>query len=116
MKIKLDENLPVEAAGILAEAGYDVHTVFQEGLSGEPDSIISKVCMTEHRLLITLDTDFCNILSYPPQDYAGIIVIRSLDQSKEAVLSHIHRIAHMIGSEEVGGKLWIVQKDNIRIR
>ncbi len=34
MKFKLDENLPVSSAAILAGAGHDIDTVGQEGLSG----------------------------------------------------------------------------------
>lgn len=66
MRFKLDENLPVEAAVLVNEAGYDAHTVGQEELCGAPDSRISEICRLERRILITLDTDFCNILNYPP--------------------------------------------------
>ena len=38
MKFKLDENLPVSSAAILARAGHDVDTVGEEGLSGAPDA------------------------------------------------------------------------------
>lgn len=116
MKFKLDENLPVEAAVLLNEAGYDAHTVNQEELCGKPDSRISEVCRLEHRALITLDTDFCNILNYPPQDHAGIIVIRTLNQSKPTILWFIGKVLIPFLGEELSGKLWIVQKDGIRIR
>ena len=46
MRFKLDENLPVDAAVLLNEAGHDVHTVYQEGLCGNPDSKISEVALT----------------------------------------------------------------------
>ncbi len=116
MKIKLDENLPVEAALLMNKAGHDAHTVLQEEMGGRPDSMISGVCRSEERILITLDTDFCNILNYPPQDHFGIIVIRTLDQSKSSVLGFIERIITAIEKEQVNQKLWIVQKDGIRIR
>jgi hypothetical protein len=31
---------------------------------------------TEQRVLVTLDTDFANPFVYPPEDHAGIVVIR----------------------------------------
>ncbi len=40
MKIKLDENMPAQLAGILERLGNDVETVIQEGLAGHPDSDI----------------------------------------------------------------------------
>jgi predicted nuclease of predicted toxin-antitoxin system len=44
MKFKIDENLPVELADILQEAGYDAMTVNQQKLSGEKDPIILNIC------------------------------------------------------------------------
>ena len=116
MKIKLDENLPLEAAVLMVKAGHDAHTVLQEELGGQPDSMISAVCRSEERILITLDTDFCNILNYPPQDHSGIIVIRTLDQSKSSIIGFIEQIITAIKKEQVNRKLWIVQKNGIRIR
>jgi predicted nuclease of predicted toxin-antitoxin system len=116
MRFKLDENLPVEAADLLADAGHDIHTVNQEKLCGAPDSKISAVCRAEQRVLVTLDTDFCNILSYPPEKHAGIIVIRTLEQSKPSVLRIIEKTILPALQDDLTGKLWIVQKDGIRIR
>jgi len=116
MKFKIDENLPLEAAAILSQAGHDAHTVLHEGLGGAPDSEISSISRAEKRILITLDTDFCNILAYPPETHPGIIVIRTVDQSKPVVLGFVENIVSAIGSEKVDGRLWIVQKDGIRIR
>ena len=116
MKFKLDENLPTEACAVLFRAGHDAHTVLQEEMGGQPDSKISAVCRSEERILITLDTDFCNILNYPPETHPGIIVIRTLDQSKSSVLRFIERILTAIEAEEIERRLWIVQKGGIRIR
>lgn len=40
MKIKVDENLPNDLAGLLKSLGHDVHTVPQENLAGENDASI----------------------------------------------------------------------------
>jgi hypothetical protein len=37
VKFKLDENLPVSSAEVLASVGHDVDTVTGEGLKGAPD-------------------------------------------------------------------------------
>jgi predicted nuclease of predicted toxin-antitoxin system len=34
MKVKIDENLPVEIAAVLRRAGVDAHTTLEEGLRG----------------------------------------------------------------------------------
>lgn len=41
MKFKVDENLPVEAADLLREAGHEADTVLEEGLCGTEDEVLS---------------------------------------------------------------------------
>ena len=59
MKFKIDENLPVELANLLEEAGYDAMTVKQQKLSGEKDPIIFDICQQEGRVLVTRLFRFC---------------------------------------------------------
>ena len=55
MRFKLDQNLPVDAASLLAGAGHDAMTVYQQQLYGAPDPQIVEVCKQESRALITAD-------------------------------------------------------------
>jgi predicted nuclease of predicted toxin-antitoxin system len=75
MKIKIDENLPIEVAEWLNQADHNAKTVYDQALSGHPDKELIKCCKKENRILITLDTDFTDIRAYPPGHYVGIIVI-----------------------------------------
>ena len=47
MRLKVDENLPVEIAQSLGESGYDAQTVPDEG--GAEDETISARCLAEDR-------------------------------------------------------------------
>ncbi len=113
---KIDENLPVEVSTILCEAGHSALSVLDQHLGGRPDEAIASVCKAESRILVTLDTDFANILAYPPKDFPGIIVIRIDDQSKSSVLPLIRKIAQVLASESPSRCLWIVEPACIRIR
>ena len=73
MRFKLDENLGTRGLKELREAGYDVMTVREQQLCGHPDSQVIDICTAEKRCLITLDTDFADTLTYPPEKYAGIV-------------------------------------------
>ncbi len=55
MRIKLDENLPVELADDLRAVGHDVESVVTEGLSGRSDGAIVSAVRRERRTLFTLD-------------------------------------------------------------
>jgi predicted nuclease of predicted toxin-antitoxin system len=65
VKFKIDENLPVEAAGTLRDAGFDAETIRDEDLSGADDEIVASMVRSEGRILLTLDLDFANIQAYP---------------------------------------------------
>jgi predicted nuclease of predicted toxin-antitoxin system len=67
VKFKIDENLPAEAARLLASWGHQAETVNDEGLCGAPDSELLEVCSRENRVLVTLDLDFGNTRAYSPQ-------------------------------------------------
>ncbi|MCL6540234.1 MAG: DUF5615 family PIN-like protein [Roseiflexus sp.] len=116
MMFKIDENLPVEAANVLQQAGYDAMTVFDQHLEGSFDADIASVCQKEGRVLITLDTDFADIRAYPPPQFPGLIVLRLQRQDKRHVLEVIEHLIPLLSSEPLEHLLWIVEETRVRIR
>lgn len=116
MDIKLDENIPQEAAVIFEDAGHHVSTVIGQGLGGKKDFEVAAACKTESKVLITLDTDSANLGVYPPEDYAGIIVLRLANLAKPHVLSILARLRDSLKTQTPSGALWIVEEHRIRIR
>lgn len=116
MLFKVDENLHTDAAELLRKAGHDALTVFDQGLRGHADGEIAVVCRDEQRAIVTLDLDFSDIREFPPEDYAGIIVLRLLDQNRPAVLRALERMLPLFAAEPLAGHLWIVEEDRVRIR
>ena len=53
MKFKIDENLPVDVAQLLREAGHDVYSVHEQGLVGAKDQVLAEVCRSETRAMVT---------------------------------------------------------------
>jgi predicted nuclease of predicted toxin-antitoxin system len=58
MQFKIDENLPIEIAELLINAGLNAKTLNDQQLQGTKDPVLIDVCRSEHRVLVTLDTDF----------------------------------------------------------
>ncbi len=116
MEFKIDENLPIEVAGILRESGHDALTIHDQQMVGNPDPGLALVGQSEGRALITLDLDFADIRAYPPGDHPGIIVLRPRTQSKPSVLKLVVQLLPLIGVEPLPGRLWIVQENGLRIR
>ncbi|MBL8092019.1 MAG: DUF5615 family PIN-like protein [Anaerolineales bacterium] len=116
MKFKIDENLPVDVAKLLKQAGHEADTVHDEGITGADDITISKICKKEKRIIITLDLGFADIRTYPPADFEGIIVLRLIKQDRKYVLGIAERLVTALESENLTGKLWIVDEKRIRVR
>lgn len=116
MKFKIDENLPLEVADLFAQAGHDVLTAKEQQLGGASDATIMGFCLKEGCCLVTLDLDFSDIQAYPPERSAGLIVIRTADQSKFHLITLAEQIVPMLDKEPIKGRLWIVEEGRIRIR
>ena len=116
MRFKIDENLPVEVADLLRQVGYNAATVIEQDLGGSPDSDVASVCQDEGRILLTLDTDFADIRTYPPAQFPGLIVLRLHEQDKPHILDTIVRLIPLLPSEPLENLLWIVEETRLRIR
>jgi predicted nuclease of predicted toxin-antitoxin system len=115
-RFKIDENLPHEFVDILNENGHDALSVYQQKLSGKPDSQIADICKKENRIIITLDIGFSDIRNFPPSDYPGILVIRSNEQDKITLINILNTVIPKLNVTEIKNHLWIIDKDKIRIR
>jgi len=112
---KVDENLPEEAADLLVAAGYEAETVKQEGLCGIDDPVLAVLIQQEQRALVTLDLEFGDIRKYPPQNYQGLVVIRTKRQDKHTLLSLVQKFIPTLAIEPLTGNLRIVEADRVRI-
>jgi predicted nuclease of predicted toxin-antitoxin system len=92
MRFKVDENLPIEVAEMLRQAGYDAATVLEQRYGGSADAQVATLCQRESRVLVTLDIDFAHIRNYPPTEFPGLIVLRLRRQDKPIVLDMLARL------------------------
>jgi len=109
VKLKLDENIGRRGYDFLKEAGHDVMTVVEQRLGGAEDERIFSVCAGEGRVLVTLDHDFGQILRFPPQNAAGIVILElGPKASLFAILARLRDFVALAETEPVAGSLWIV--------
>jgi len=116
VKFKLDENLPVSSAAILASVGHDVDTVAAEGMTGAPDQDVVAAAARAGRILVTLDVGLGDIRAYPPGSHAGIVVLRLPDQSAATVTKAISDLAGLAEPGSLAGAVAVMQRGLLRIR
>lgn len=116
MRIKLDENLPLQTAFRLKALGHDVHTTYEEGLSGCVDREIWEAAQREERCLITQDLDFSDVRRFAPGEHHGILLIRLNSPSRMRL---IERIEELFQSENVSnwaGCFVVATERKVRVR
>lgn len=101
---------------MLRSAGHDAVSVLDQNLGGAADPGVAEVCRKEGRVVVTLDVGFADMRQYPPQDYAGLIVLRMKRQDKPSILRAFERAMRVFSLEPVDGALWIVEEERVRIR
>ena len=116
MRAKIDENMPVDAVGLLVGAGWDKSTVHEEHVVGAADRRVIEACQQEGRVLFSLDLDFADIRKYPPEAWSGIVVPRPREPNRDSVLALLVAALPAFATEPVRQRPWIVEPNRIRIR
>ena len=116
MRFKTDENVPALVAARLAAAGHDALRVDEQGMNGASDPQVGAVCVAEGRVIVTLDKDFADIRTYPPDQFAGIIVFRPSSQTIPVLERLTNLVIGLLAQEPLVGYLWIVEDTRVRVR
>lgn len=111
-----DEDVPRSTARVLRDAGFDAVDVRDVGLRGKSDAEVFEYAQRDNRLLITCDMGFSNILSFPPSENQGILVVRVPDSESIDTFNHeVLRAVQEVG-ENLLHHLAIVEIGKVRLR
>ena len=106
LRVKLDENLGERGRTVLLARGMDVCTVHEQSLTRSSDITLAEICRAEDRCMVTLDLDFANPLAFPPERYAGLVVLRIRDRiTLSAIEERCVVFAEAAAKREVRGRL-----------
>lgn len=116
MRFLTDECLPVRTVTLLKNEGFTVFTVFDFKLSGKDDPIIFKKAVDLNLVLITVDTDFGNILVYPPKTHHGIIILKLTKTNEAKLHTLLTSFLHSTTPDIIRKSLIVIDEHKIRIR
>ena len=74
--ILTDENIHPEVVRLLRERGHDLLDVKESGLVGSSDLVILRRAYSEHRVVLTHDSDFGRLAVAGLEPVVGIIYLR----------------------------------------
>ena len=115
MRLKLDENMDARLTVLLRQAGHDVTTIRDQGLRGMADPALDEYCISENRILVTLDLDFSNVLRFPPDRTPGLAVLRGPDDLFPTVRILVHTLVNALANDTPSARLWIIEPGRVRI-
>ncbi|MGA2605922.1 MAG: DUF5615 family PIN-like protein [Terriglobia bacterium] len=84
-----------------------------------PDALVIAKAQEMGAILLSLNGDFADIVTYPPKKYRGIVALQMRNHSE--ALPHLMRrltayLAAHSAMERYRGKLFVVELDRIRVR
>lgn len=113
LKLLIDENVRREVIDFLKQAGQDIKQLS----AGISDAEIAQCAKVEHRIILTHDLDFSNILTYPPSEYSGIIVLRIFPPSASAIITSLENLfSTLTKPADFNGRLIILEPNGFRMR
>jgi len=115
VKILLDANLPTSLAAFLKKK-YGIRCK-RIRLAGQSDDDIYRSAKKGQWTLFSLDTDFLNILRYPPGKHSGIVVFRLRNQRRTAVIATVLNFCETFKGQwdRLRGSTVVVREDRFRI-
>ena len=74
-----------------------------------------EACRVERRVLVSLDKGFTSVLRFPPEQYAGIVVLRLAEPlTLTSIESALQRFVEASVDQVVDGRLWIIDERRVR--
>ncbi len=118
MRFLIDADLPRPTATLTRNLGHEAIDVRDIGLGASPDQEIAAYARVHGLCLLTGDFDFSDIRDYPPEEYAGLAVLKLPNHAdRDCILSLVERFIQQADVlDQLPGRLAIVERGRIRLR
>jgi len=116
MKLLLDQGLPLSAAALLRDAGFDTVHVGEIGMAEAEDSAIIQKAREDGRVVATLDADFHTLLALDMAVTPSVIRIRIERLRARALTDLLLKVMTECADSIKQGSAITVEPSRIRIR
>jgi predicted nuclease of predicted toxin-antitoxin system len=111
--------VPAEISNLLRRAGHEVRLLREVLPIRSPDPAVLAKAGELDAILVSLNGDFSDILTYPPGSHRGIIALQ-LHNHPEVIPSLMERLTVYLAANPAQtfyvGKLFLVEVHRIRLR
>jgi len=118
MRFLIDADLPRRTSGLLIRYGHEPVDVRDVGLGDVSDEQVAEYARTHQMCLLTGDFGFADIRNYPPDRFAGLVVLEIPKNATAdrilGLLDSLLRQADLV--ERLPGRLAVVAWGKVRIR
>jgi len=114
-----DHCVPRSVIQSLRDAGHEVFVLKQHIPQDSDDPLVIEKAQELDTVLVSLNGDFAEIVSYPPSQYKGIIALQ-VRNHPEVFPAMMHRLLNYLSAhremDDYQGRLLLVEAHRIRIR
>lgn len=114
MRFLIDADCPRALGAALAGAGHDVVDIRDRQPDAADDAIYALI-QRERRILVTRDTDFGNLLRYPPTPSCGIVLLRGSLLTVGELIAMVERFLSHVTERDLMSRLAVLRVGRYRI-
>lgn len=118
MHFLIDAPMPRGTVSLIRSRGHDATDVRDIGLHAAQDSVIAAHAQANQLAILSRDFDFADVRNYPPDQYAGIVVVDVPNTfTAPTILKLIDRL--MLDPQTLNnlpGRLAILEPGRVRLR
>ena len=116
MKLLIDENVPLKLATGLLKLYPNSIYVLNSHLKGMSDKYLFEYAKKNKFIILTYDTDFLDILSYPLENSPGRIILRYKNLKISEILEKTLKTLEFLKEKDLNNSVVIISNNKIRIK
>lgn len=116
MKFLIDENIPLKLAKEILKLYPGSKYVLYSDLQGKHDKFLFEFAKEKEFIIITFDTDFLDILSYPLENTSGRIVLRYKSLKINEIIERTLKILKILENKNIKDSIVIISNNKVRTK
>ena len=116
MRFLADMGIPSRIVVQLRQRGHDAIHLREQGLQRLPDRDIFQKAMDEHRILLTLDLDFSEIVALSDNQGVGVVIFRLRNTRAGHIMARLEKVLRESSDALAKGAAVSVDEHRHRVR